>query len=271
MAFFRQFPKVDYDFNRVGTTQQMTDIFRHVKPLPAFIDNITAYKFYEIKNGERPDIVSNRLYGTPSFYWTFFVVNDHLHDGYRSWPMSAEQLFDYMAKEYNGYAITTDTIIRRNSDQIITDHENSLAGRFKLGEEIVGLTSGARGTLKHKNVDMNQLIVQDVTVAAFQGDPKAVPNVTEKVKGQTTEDFVNTYEVFAYADAPYYYYDESDGDKKPVTNARFIAGGVSDSNLSYVSNRTHEFELNEERSKIRYVDPNYIGEFVNKFKKLINA
>ena len=107
MAFFKQFPKVEYDFNRTGVKQNMVDLFRSVRPLPSFLDNYSAYKFYEVKNGERPDIVSQRLYGTSQYYWTLFVVNDFLHDGMRSWPMSQEDLYTYIEKEYEGYVIET--------------------------------------------------------------------------------------------------------------------------------------------------------------------
>ena len=98
MSFFKQFPKVKYDFNRQGVSQNMIDIFRSVRPLPSFVDNYSAYKLYEIKNGERPDIVSGRLYGTSQYYWTFFVINDFLHDGMKAWPMSQEDLFSYLAQ-----------------------------------------------------------------------------------------------------------------------------------------------------------------------------
>ena len=107
MTFFRQFPKIDYDFNREGSITQMVDIFRSVRPLPTFVDEFSGYKFYEIADGERPDIVSQRLYGTSKYYWTFFVVNDFLHDGYRSWPLSASDLHAYIEKEYKGKAIET--------------------------------------------------------------------------------------------------------------------------------------------------------------------
>ena len=32
MSFFKQFPKVEYDFNRTGVSTNMVDLFRHVKP-----------------------------------------------------------------------------------------------------------------------------------------------------------------------------------------------------------------------------------------------
>ena len=353
MAFFKQFPKVEYDFNLTGVKQNIVDIFRSVRPLPSFLDNYSAYKFYEVKNGERPDIVSQRLYGTSAYYWTFFAVNDFLHDGMRAWPMSQEQLYDYMQTEYEGYVIETSPEIVKNTDGIITDFRDSIAGRFQLGETINGLTSGASGTLTKKHIDMNQLVIQNVT-GAFIGDPDANPNVTELIRGQISEDSVSTYQVWKFADAPYYYYDENastgaiaqiiltnggsnytsiptvtfqgDGsisptatatisggkvtaininskgsghttlnvtitggggsgataravlypdEKRPVSSASHFSeastGGVARSDLAYVTYRDHEFELNEQRSKIRYVDPNYIGQFVDKFEEAINV
>jgi len=261
--FFKQLPKVEYDFNRTGVIQEMVDLFRHVKPLPTFLDNISAYRFYEIPNGQRPDVVSTALYGTPDFYWTFFVVNDFLHDGYRSWPMSQEQLLTYMETEYNGFAIETNPAARQ-------DLRDSLSGKFQLGETLVGSTSNATGTITKKNIDMSQLVVQNVT-GTYIGELVGVSNTTERVTGATSGDFVDTHRVFKYADAPYYYYREEDTkEKKPVTNAKHVNGGVSDNDLAFVSNRTHEIELNEERSLIRYVDPNYIAQFADTFKKAIN-
>jgi len=349
MAFFKQFPKVEYDFRRSGIKQNMVDIFRGVRPLPTFLDNYSAYKFYEIKNGERPDIVSRRLYNNPDFYWTFFVVNDFLHDGYRAWPMSQEALQEYIEKEYEGYAITTNPVLIHNSDGLVTGIQDSIVGKFQLGETITGADSGATGTLTKKDIDMNQLVIQNVT-GAFIGDPTLIQNTTEQITGATSSDTVSTYQAFKYADAPYYYYNENHGtrsvkeiiitnsgsnytseptvtitsdgstlatatatiadgrvvsinigaagvghknvtvtitggggsgatarailwpdEKRPETNAIFIPGGVAESDLAYQTYRDHEFELNEERSKIRYVDPNYIGQFVDKFKKSINA
>ena len=71
-------------------------------------------------------------------------------------------------------------------------------------------------------------------------------------------------------EAPYYYYNVNDADKKPVTNSDHIIGGVDPLQLSYVTNRSHIIEENDEHSKIRYVDPSYINKFVNQFEELIN-
>jgi hypothetical protein len=269
MAFFKLFPKVGYDLTNSGVLQNVVNIYRSVRPLQEFVDDISAYKFYEIKNGERPDIISQRLYGTPDYYWTFFIINEYLHDGLASWPMSQENLQNYMNTEYNGFAITTKPIIRRNNDQLVIDHENSLSGRFTLGETITGSANSATGTLTKKLIDVNQLIVQDCT-GSFVGDPNAVPNTKEVVTGGTSEDHVDTYEVFKYLEAPFHYYIENDVDQRIADNGVFIEGGEPSSNLKYISNREHLENSNEERSRMRVIAPEYISQFVDKFEELLN-
>jgi len=185
----------------------------------------------------------------------------------RAWPMSQEDLFDYIAKEYEGYVIETNPVIVRDTDGLITDHRNSLSGRFTLGETITGATSGASGTLKLKNADLSQLVIQDVTGGAFIG---TAGSSTELVVGQTSGDSVSTWNVYPYAEAPYYYYKTDDALKKPVTNSDHILGGVDPLQLSYVTNREHIIEENDERSKMRYVDPAYVEQFVDQFEELIN-
>ena len=284
MDFFKKFPLVDFDIKKDGTVQQMVDIFRSVRPVEEFLDDPATYSFYEIRNGERPDIVSTRLYGSPEFYWTFFVINEFLHDGYRAWPMSEEDLLEYLKTEYAGFAITT-------QPTFVTEQADSIAGKFALGEVITGNRSGAQGRLVKKNVDMNQLIVQDVTLGtagihpvtgtdpsvvggAFIGNITAGDNdSTEPIAGGTSGDVVASYRVFKYIDAPYYYYNTLDPDKKPVSNAAFlgdVAGTVSEGSLAFETYREHEIELNEERSRIRYISPEFINQFVDKFETLIN-
>ncbi len=270
MAFFKLFPKVGYDLKNTGVLQNIVNIYRSVRPLAEFVDDISAYKLYEIKNGERPDIVSQRLYGTPDYYWTFFIVNEYLHDGLASWPMSQEDLQLYMKTEYEGFAITTRPVVVRNTDLIVTDIANSLAGRFTLNETITGSTSNATGTLTKKLIDMNQLIVQDCT-GSFLGDPNAVPNEVEVVTGSVSEDSVDTYEVFKYIDAPYAYYIEGDPEFRTVYNGVFVEGNEPSSNLKYVSNRAHLEESNDERSRMRVIAPEYITQFVEKFEELLNG
>ena len=104
MSFFSQFPKIKYDINADGVKTELTDIFRHVDVKEQLLDNVGTYSFYEILEGERPDIVSNRLYGTPDYYWTFFVLNENLKNGLNDWPKSYRQFELMIEQDYSDYS-----------------------------------------------------------------------------------------------------------------------------------------------------------------------
>ncbi len=271
MSYFKQFPQLNYDFDRNGIQQKVVDIYRAARPLDAYLDDLNAYSFYNVKNGERPDIVSQRLYGTTQYYWTFFIINDFLHDGLAAWPMSQEKLHDYMDEEFAGVVITTNPSIKESGDiGVILAQENSLSGRFQLGETITGTSSEATGTLIKKNADMNQLVLQDVT-GVFQGSSAPGPqNATESITGSISEDSVNTYDVYKYLDAPHSYYRTDDPEKRVVSNGIFISGGEPTGELSFRTNRAYLFDVNEARSQIRVIDPKYITQFADKYEAIIN-
>ena len=70
MNYFKLFPTVGYDVNRTGTQQDVVDIYRQVRPIGDRLDQLYSYTTYTVQDGERPDIVSQILYGTPKYYWT---------------------------------------------------------------------------------------------------------------------------------------------------------------------------------------------------------
>jgi len=371
MSFFSQFPKVDYDFNRTGTIQQMVNIFRSVRTQGSLIDNSLLYKTYNVKNGARPDIVSQELYGTPDFYWTFFIINDFLHDGLQSWPMSEAVIEKYIEKNYSGIAICFKPELELETGAGSTQGtSDSISGLLELGELIYGSKSGAVGRLVRKDADLQQIVLQDVLpgAAASTGggiNPKTgVPDLSIEPSGfrgtnngvsafdSNNTDFLSgsvtaldsstlfslqTYEVYPYAEAPAYYYEVNDKLRRPVTSNKITptsstysdlqwdkdlqlgATGYNDFNsigttvmtnsselaplitsggykqeyqqygtvevddqtgltttfsanpITYISNRQRIREINEERSQIRVIDPNYINQFLNDFEELINA
>jgi hypothetical protein len=306
MAFFKLFPTQQYDFNRDGVLQNVIDIYRSVRPEGYKVDNTTVYKLETVQNGERPDRMSERLYGTTDYYWTFFVINEFLHDGLGVWPMSQEDLQEYMAIEFEGYALNTKTFVPldRNTDNAITGYPNSLSGRFVLGETITGSISGAQGTLVKKDLDMGQLVIQNVTNGTaginpitgnndssiigggFLGDPDQASNSTELLIGGTTNDSVSSHRSWKYRMAPHHYYslsesntdsygntlyDGIDPKNRPIQISENIPGTESMNNVDYITNQAYIEGLNFDRSQIKIISPKYIEQFVEEFERLINA
>lgn len=267
MAFFRQFPKIGYDFEQNGVITNIIDIFRNVKVDSVFLDDMSTYQYYQVRNGDRPDIVSSILYGTPDYYWTFFVINEHLKTGLSGWPMNSDAFEDYMDLEYSGTVIDTEPTVVMTPDGTVLRYDNSLAGRFSINETITGATSLATGLLKEKNISMSQLILSNVS-GNFR--------FAEQIQGSTSGSTVVTSRVYTHRDAPHHY---EDVDGLEVYCSRFIdedetAAGVrpeaAEFNLSPVSYYEYETQLNDERGNIRTVRPNMIFQFAQLYSKLIN-
>ena len=102
MSFFKQFPQIDYDIQENGEISKIYDIYRHVDVVNKKTDDFTSYTFYEIKDGDRPDIISQKLYGTPDYYWTFFIINDFLQHGYNYFYKSYQTFMRGLQLEYEG-------------------------------------------------------------------------------------------------------------------------------------------------------------------------
>ena len=95
--YFENFPVVDYRFGEENTYTR----FQHIGTAVDILEQVRQYEVYylniEIQNGERPDQLSYRLYDTPNYYWTFYLLNDHLRTN--GWPIRDADVWP-KAKEY---------------------------------------------------------------------------------------------------------------------------------------------------------------------------
>jgi len=108
--------------------------------------------------------------------------------------MSQIDFSEYLDKKYEGVAIIPGRpSVTTNTDGIVLSSNNSLGGRFTIGETIQGQSSNATGTLVQKNVDMHQVVIQNVT-----GNFIADEGQVEEIKGITSGDSVDTYKIYNY-------------------------------------------------------------------------
>ena len=271
MAFFRQFPKTVYDFQDNGIDTKIVDLFRFVKVNDAYLDDLSIYTYYQIQNGDRPDVVSNSLYGTPEYYWTFFVINEQLKTGLSGWPMSSSEFNEYMDEEYAGIAIEAHPYITTNNETGQTIHWNSLAGgnaassaTFLVGEQVHGSISGASAYVVSKDTQLSQLVLRDVE-GTFLNDGNEV------LVGEVSSAQVGIGKWYPHRDAPHHFEDSSGN---IVYNQWSVDEGLYENPnaaLNMVTNYEYEMQLNDERSNLRIVRPEAVYNFAKKFRELINA
>lgn len=100
---YQYYPKIKYridEFNDI----RMVDITVAAKIKKALKNfNAIAIQPYTIQNGDRPDTVSNLLYGTPYYDYILLMVNN-IESVYDQWPKDDTTFENYIIEKYGSVA-----------------------------------------------------------------------------------------------------------------------------------------------------------------------
>ena len=99
MKYFKMFPLIPYDAKGDGKPTLMTDIFRRVKLTSNLTNQVVDFDYYNVQDGETPEMIAYKYYGDSQLHWTILVVNNII-DYYHDWPMSVQRFEQYIAEKY---------------------------------------------------------------------------------------------------------------------------------------------------------------------------
>ena len=75
--YFDAFPRMNYNLSGVGdNTKLVTDIFRRVKVRSKIKDNVSMLDRYDVHEGERPEDVAYKAYGSTDYFWVVTLLNN---------------------------------------------------------------------------------------------------------------------------------------------------------------------------------------------------
>ena len=98
--YFSKFPDIIYDPDRDGQFQICKNILRRVALREKVRTNTLLYDTYDVNEGESPESLADRLYGSPEYHWVVLMVNN-VADRYHDWPMSTPQFLEMVADKYD--------------------------------------------------------------------------------------------------------------------------------------------------------------------------
>jgi hypothetical protein len=107
--YFKGFPQFLYDFNygdRVKTSI-VKDITRNVRLRKEILSNVTLFDEYDIIDGETPEMISEKFYGTPEYHWVVMLCNDK-YDYRADFPLPEAVLEKHIASVYNPTLYSSD-------------------------------------------------------------------------------------------------------------------------------------------------------------------
>jgi len=98
MLYFNSFPKVittDYKNNAVV----LTNIMSRVNIIPSLLQNPLLFYSYDIKDGDRPDIIADKYYNDVNRFWLILYSNQIMDPEY-DLPLIGPKFNDYLAAKY---------------------------------------------------------------------------------------------------------------------------------------------------------------------------
>ena len=108
MAYFEELPNISYPSllrgrNKIEDRVVVKNIFKRSKLRTDVNQAITAFNYYTIKEGMRPDMIAQELYGDPELDWVILTSNNitNIRD---QWPLNHNDLHEYMLEKYGSEA-----------------------------------------------------------------------------------------------------------------------------------------------------------------------
>lgn len=102
--YFDNFNTLLYEFPTIGSNKSSDSIFikditTNIRFKKEFIENLPLIETYKIVDGDTPEIISEKLYGTPDYHWILMLLNQR-YDYINDFPLNGIALEFMIANKY---------------------------------------------------------------------------------------------------------------------------------------------------------------------------
>ena len=104
--YFNFFPKTLYSLSNKSTSaDSITNIIARFGFESTLKENSNIYYPYDIQDGDTPETIANKYYGSPERHWVVLLFNDIIDPQY-DWPLDQRTIIKYINDKYtaNGSA-----------------------------------------------------------------------------------------------------------------------------------------------------------------------
>jgi hypothetical protein len=301
MAYFSKFPLVSYPI-KDGSVFRLV-LARNLLRRIALSDDIkgsdSAFVEYNIKDGERPEHIAEKIYGDPSFHWIVLLTNDVI-DPYHGWYKSSAAMEDFIQKKHGGNSVfftnisddfsyistieAGSTLTQGSVSSKIKEYQPTLCklmvsgSGYVSGAAIVTVADGTVYNIKLHRVDQSYLSVHHFGAIRPTTDSSANETVTIDPLSQYTTSYSVVSGIIGSSENPYPLttqgvgYTGSDIVSFWETHIGRYMGVSGDRINTYaVSNQVHEINENEKRRTIKILHPRFKRQAVQELESLLRV
>lgn len=235
MTYFSYFPKLLT--KSTGSPIIIPDFFHRVHVSDKFRDQSVVLDDYFVLDGETPEIVSNKIYGTPFNHWVILLVNSIVNPR-EEWPVSQKQLVDRIYLRYPFEIEVPDSSLYNIDDEV---------------------TSNNGGSFVVTNVDSDNDVISLLSLTG------KIILTTSNTLSNITADPMLTGLAITSLDTPlevvHHYVN--------VNTGYIMDYDIGNPEIVPVTNWEYEESTNDEKRTVKVLNPAYLTFFISEFKNKI--
>lgn len=107
---YKYYPRTEFKVNNFDILKLVDiSVSAKIKKLVTEYEGV-AITPYIIQEGERPDIISNKFYGTPYYEYIILMVNN-ITNIYDEWPRDSQTFQNYIVEKYGSISFAKENIM----------------------------------------------------------------------------------------------------------------------------------------------------------------
>jgi hypothetical protein len=103
--YFNYFPKTIYNLDDSGSLDSITNLTINFSFDKNILENAVLYYEYDVQDGETPEVVAHKVYGSSEKHWIILKMND-VYDVKNDWVLGYEPLIESINLKYSNVATT---------------------------------------------------------------------------------------------------------------------------------------------------------------------
>ena len=103
--YFGHFPLIPYDSVGDGKFKLVTNLLKRVAVRSKVKTNVLVFDTYDVRMGETPEEIADKLYNDPELHWVVLLMND-ITDRYHQWPKTENQFIAHINDKYDNIDAT---------------------------------------------------------------------------------------------------------------------------------------------------------------------
>lgn len=283
--YFEYFPSILYDIDggNLSNYQLATNVLSRVGFLREILSNISTYRLYTIRDGDKPEILADKVYGDPEAHWIILYANN-IKDPQYDWPMDNRTFVKHIKDKYgtveaaktgihhyekvierfNSTTNTTTTKriqISKNSYYVISIEDAD--GTVSTANVITGQNTSANGYIVYDAGSNTFTVLANNNLTFITGEEVFITpaNVTANI-ATVNDTALNT-------GSEDYFYDDLSVTQS--VNTYEVAGDTITETIyrQAVSYYDYEDELNESKREIKIIKKEYYEQIMQEYKSLM--